>query len=81
MKTYPSKKHQKISSKNNSQISHTYNFKSKDNSKLIGKKRNRGKNLINEKGEKRNETYTTSETFHKMRSKKFKKQREIHLLN
>ena len=73
MKTYPSKKHQKISAKNNSQISHTYNFKSKDNSKLIGKKRKRGKYLINEKGEEINETYTACDTFHTMISKKFKK--------
>ena len=73
MKTYPSRKHQKISAKNNYQISRTYNFKSKDNSKLIGKKRKRGKYLINEKGEESNETYTTGDTLHTLISNKFKK--------
>ena len=46
MKANPSKKHQEISTRNNSQISHINNFKSKDNSKLIRKKRKRGKKFI-----------------------------------
>ena len=66
MKANPSKKHQEISTRNNSQISHSHNFKSKDTSKLIGKKRKRGKNVFNEKGEESNETNTTGETFHRI---------------
>ena len=66
MKANPSKKHQEISTRNNSRISHLHNFKSKDTSKLIGKKRKRGKNVFNEKGEESNETNTTGETFHRI---------------
>ena len=66
MKANPSKKHQEISTRNNSQISHLHNFKSKDTSKLIGKKRKRGKNVFNEKGEESNETNTTGDTFHRI---------------
>ena len=66
MKANPSKKHQEISTRNNSQISYLHNFKSKDISKLIGKKRKRGKNVFNEKGEESNETNTTGDTFHRI---------------
>ena len=76
MKANPSKKHQEISTRNNSQISHINNFKSKDNSKLIRKKRKRGKNLFNEKGEESTETFATCNEFHTIAFNKLKKIKE-----